>query len=308
MTPALGSLLVSLAALPPEGLEATLTHLALAFSTPVAGQQAIRTVYVTTPDINNPVLSGHTFGNLRLVPYSRERHQSVRSSSPPRTISTPSRIAQDNQATACLMLGAEAHSLSIASIRALAAAVLDLPQAPAPDLAVPRYDLGPNEGLVNSANPLSRHPCSIRSAASLCTARRSGPFHAHGRAALRRRPTLHPPPGKVTPSYGQSPKPLQPTLIYTRSRLVRAPSHSPRSGDLNALLAQIAGSFFADIDVKASFWQRVRATQPSRPVSAINAPPEGWPDVTPMLEAFRLAYTNLADIWALVLRPTPCSA
>ena len=33
------------------------------------------------------------------------------------------------------------------------------------------------------------------------------------------------------------------------------------------------------------------------------APADGWPDVTPMLEAFRLAYTNLAEIWALVLPP-----
>ncbi len=33
------------------------------------------------------------------------------------------------------------------------------------------------------------------------------------------------------------------------------------------------------------------------------APADSWPDVTPMLEAFRLAYTNLAEIWALVLPP-----
>jgi hypothetical protein len=77
----------------------------------------------------------------------------------------------------------------------------------------------------------------------------------------------------------------------------------PPSMDLNTLLAEIAGSFFADIDTKASFWQRVRTIQPAGKVMQGDASGESLPDVTPMLEAFRLAYVNLQEIWALVLPP-----
>jgi hypothetical protein len=77
----------------------------------------------------------------------------------------------------------------------------------------------------------------------------------------------------------------------------------PASVDLNALLAQIAGSLFSDITLKASIWQRVRTTQAPRKVSQSRGSAERWPDVSPMLETFRLAYTNLHEIWALILPP-----
>jgi hypothetical protein len=72
--------------------------------------------------------------------------------------------------------------------------------------------------------------------------------------------------------------------------------------DLNALLAQITGSLFADVDAKAAFWQRARGTQSAQFVSQ-NTPIAETPDIASMLEAFRLAYTNLHEIWSLVLPP-----
>ena len=86
----------------------------------------------------------------------------------------------------------------------------------------------------------------------------------------------------------------------------------PDFADLNSLLAQVAGSFFADLDAKASFWQRARLAYSPRAAAVfaesahesatVSEAPEG-PDVQPMLDSFRLAYTNLHEIWSLVLPP-----
>ncbi|WP_433983633.1 hypothetical protein RBB78_22035 [Tunturiibacter empetritectus] len=81
----------------------------------------------------------------------------------------------------------------------------------------------------------------------------------------------------------------------------------PANRDLNSLLALIAGSLFADVDAKASFWQRARGTQPAAQFAAQPLPQTTHiaepPDTAPMLDAFRLAYTNLHEIWSLVLPP-----
>src|SRR6202020_1161979 len=55
------------------------------------------------------------------------------------------KLAQDNHATSCVLLGAESQSLHPEAIRSLAKA------AAGTALTVARYNLGPREGLVNSA-------------------------------------------------------------------------------------------------------------------------------------------------------------
>ena len=69
------------------------------------------------------------------------------------------------------------------------------------------------------------------------------------------------------------------------------------------LLAQITGSLFADVDAKASFWQRARGVQPPQSIAQTVPMAEQPPDIASMLEAFRFAYTNLHEIWSLVLPP-----
>ena len=78
----------------------------------------------------------------------------------------------------------------------------------------------------------------------------------------------------------------------------------PTAHDLNGILAHVTGSFFSDIDAKAAFWQRSRVAQPARPLeTAAVAGASSRDEVQPMLEAFRLAYGNLSEIWSLVLPP-----
>jgi len=294
---ATGTLLVTLTSLAPEALEATLTNLALAFP---SGRQQNPTILVATPSTAQPASSNsnESFGNLHLVSYT--------ATAP--TISplyltavdylNTFKAAQEHQATACLILGPECQSLTPESIRALGAAALNSTI----DLAVPRYQLGPHEGLVNSAllYPITRalygarprFPLAVDLGLSLKMAERLATIAQSFTATAQDDAILWP---VAEAAAGNC------TIAEIASGPRTLPQ--PASVDLNALLAQIAGSFFSDINLKASLWQRVRTLQPARAVSQQRAPAEGWPDVTPMLEAFRLAYTNLHEIWALVLPP-----
>jgi hypothetical protein len=80
----------------------------------------------------------------------------------------------------------------------------------------------------------------------------------------------------------------------------------PAGPDLGTILPLVTGSLFSDIDAKAAFWQRFRQLPPARnPLSIPKAQPaDAAAEVAPMLEAFRLAYSNLYEIWSLVLPPT----
>jgi hypothetical protein len=293
--PAAATLLISLTSLPPEALEATLTTLALAFP---SAQHDARNILVATPNAGHPVPTNATFGNLRLLSYTPADPPIAALYLTAADYLNTFKVAQEHQATACLMLGPEPQTLSPESIRSLAAAVLDTTT----DLAVPRYQLGPHEGLVNSAllYPVTRSlygarprfPLAIDIGLSLRMAERLATVAQNFTAAGQNNAILWP---VAEAGAGNC------TITEVESGPRTLPQ--PASIDLNALLTEIAGSLFSDINLKASLWQRVRTMQPPRTVSLRRAPAEGWPDVTPMLEAFRLAYTNLHEIWALVLPP-----
>ena len=289
-----GGLLVRLSPLSPEALEATLTHLALAFP----AQAGSRPVLVATPDAGHPAVAGSSFGNLKLLPYTSAESAAALFLTATDYLDT-FKLAQEHEAGGCLLLGPESQSLSQNAIRSMAAEVMD--KSPS-DLAVPRYSLGPHEGLVNSAilypvtralyGSCARFPLAIDLGLSLRMAERLGTV------------------AQRLASSGQDGAILWPVAEaaaanWTVTEVDAGPRGLPQppSIDLNALLAEIAGSFFADIDAKASFWQRVRTIQPAGSELLVDAHGDGWPDITPMLEAFRLAYENLQEIWALVLPP-----
>jgi hypothetical protein len=81
---------------------------------------------------------------------------------------------------------------------------------------------------------------------------------------------------------------------------------APEGLDFNALFTGVAGSLFNEIEAKASFWQRSRTIAPvlrsgsSQPVESSEAVDD---EVAAMVESFRLAHSNLQEIWSLVLPP-----
>ncbi len=304
--PAPGGLLISLTPLPPQALESTLTHLALAFSpsTPTSP----RNVFIATPDASHPAVSGASFGGLRLVPYTASAPSVAGLFLTAADYLNTYKIAQEQQASACILLGPEAQSLAPESLRALAAEVLSPSSAAAADLAspadlaVPRYRLSSHDALVNSAilYPVTRALYGTRARFPLALDLGLSIRMAERLAAV----------AQTFLASGQDDAILWPVAEaaaanWTITEVDGGPRTLPQpaSADLNALLGRIAGSLFNDINSKASFWQRVRAVQPTRSFAPLPVPPDPWPDVTPMLEAFRLAYTNLAEIWSLILPP-----
>jgi hypothetical protein len=282
---AAGSLLVSLVPLSPEALETMLANLSLAF----AGE----TVLVTTPDAA-PQLSSDS--PLRLLPYTV-----TTVSTSPWTLTAADylntyKLAQENRASACVLLGAESQTLHPEAIRALAKSALQT------DLTTAFYNLGPREGLVNSAilYPVTRalfgtrprFPLAIDLGLSLRMAERLATVAQRFTATGQNDAFLWPLSEAATAGYSIAEVNIGPRIIP-----------QPAVPDLNTLLTQIAGSLFADVDAKASFWQRARGVQTSYPITQSAPIAEPPPDITPMLEAFRFAYTNLHEIWSLVLPP-----
>ena len=279
-------LLVSLPLLAPDALEATLDH--------IAGALPGTAVQVAVPDaVNTGVRES---GELTVVPYTPQ----VSSTSP--WILTAAdflnvyELAQRQGVECCLILGSEAQSVSPESIRALAHGALA-----STDLVTPRYDLRPREGLVNSAilYPVSRALYGARPRFPLAVDLGLSRRMAERLATAAQRQT----------SIGQNDAILWPVAEaavagYSISQVEMSHRITPQPGiaDLNSILALVAGSLFGDVESKASFWQRSRTTQPDAPVEA--APfDETAPDLQPMLDSFRLAYTNLREIWSLVLPP-----
>jgi glucosylglycerate synthase len=281
---ATGGLLVSLVSLPQEAFEATLSNLALAFP----GE----TILVATPD-TAPQLSADS--PLRIIPYAPTAVSSIPWVLTAADYLNAYKLAQENRATTCLLLGAESQSLQPDAIRALAKSALNV------DLTVAHYDLGPREGLVNSAilYPVTRalfgtrprFPLAIDLGLSLRMANRLAATAQRFTAASQDDSFIWPLSEAATANFTIAEVNVGPRTIP-----------QPVAPDLNSLLAQIASSLFADVDAKASFWQRARGTQSPPPVLQI-ASSSDVPDTAPMLDAFRLAYTNLHEIWSLVLPP-----
>ncbi|HVZ84446.1 MAG TPA: hypothetical protein VG893_12300, partial [Terracidiphilus sp.] len=209
-------------------------------------------------------------------------------------------IAEKNSARALLLLGQECVSINAAGLRDFGQAVLN----GAADLVVPCYSLQPLAGLLNSSilYPLSR---------ALFANRTRYPLAIDLGLSLRMAQKLFSVAQRFI-ALNQSDTPLWPVseaMIagITIDEVEIGPRELPHPAepDLNAILPFVAGSLFSDIDAKATFWQRARVTPPGRRLlPAVQSPgPEIAHEAAPMLQGFRLAYTNLHEIWSLVLPP-----
>jgi hypothetical protein len=279
-----GSILVSLVPLQQDAFDATLSNLALAFP----GE----TVLVATPDAVPQSSSGSP---LRLIPYTLTAVSATPWMLTAADYLNTYKLAQENHASTCVLLGAEAQSLHPEAIRALAKSAIQC------DLTTAHYDLGPREGLVNSAilypvtralfNTRPRYPLAIDLGLSLRMAERLATAAQRSIAAGQNDAIIWPLSEAASSNYSITEVDVGPRTFL-----------QPVSTDINGLLAQIAGSLFADVDAKAAFWQRARGIQPALPITQ-TIPVADPPDIAAMLEAFRLAYTNLHEIWSLVLPP-----
>jgi glucosylglycerate synthase len=204
-------------------------------------------------------------------------------------------LAQKYEARHILVLGPEAGSLTPEALRELTGALME----GSVDLALPLYQLSPNAGLVNSAilYPLTRALFATRARFPLAIDLGLSPRMAERLAAASQR-------------LGQND-----ALVWPVSEAVAAGFNigeyevgeralpQPADPDIRTILVQITGSLFSDVETKAAFWQRARRLPPVRVVLSSAAAAERSSDVASMVEGFRLAYSNLQEIWGLVLPP-----
>ena len=197
-----------------------------------------------------------------------------------------------------LLLGPGAQSLSPAALRDLAASI------PTADLTIPCYDTPPHAGLVNSAilYPITRALFATRVRFPLALDLGLSPRMAERLAAAALRCTALNQPDAILWPVDEAEAAASGLTI---AEIDAGPRTFPQpiDTDLNAILARVVSSLFADLDTKAAVWQRARRLPPARTFTP-QPPPAGTPpDIAPMLEAFHLAYTNLREIWSLVLPP-----
>lgn len=290
-------LLITLSPLPPDALDRMLENLSIAFS-----EQSIQ---VATPD---PVPSSPPGGSrMRVFTYTPA------APAPGGWVLTAAdflnayKITQEHGATGGLLFGPEAHTLAPEGLAALASGVL----SGTSDLTMPRYSLGPHDALVNSAilYPTSRalfgtrprYPLAIDLAFSVRMAEKLAAAAQKFTAAGQNTAIMWPVDEAASAGYSIAEVPVG-------GRSIPAPD----TADLNTILARVAGSLFSDVDAKAGFWQRARLAYSPKAAAATvrdaashdgSAAPPDMPDMQPMLDSFRLAYSNLHEIWSLVLPP-----
>ena len=209
-------------------------------------------------------------------------------------------LAEKNHARAILILGVGAGSLGLPALRELASGVMSSPT----DLALPCYDLPPHAGLLNSAilYPLSRamfssharFPLGLDLGLSLRMAERLA-------RTAQRFIALHQGDTPIWPVNEAAVAGFSIQEFEAGPRVLPQPAEP----DLSLIFPLVTGSLFSDIDAKAAFWQRARQSFSTRDHAPVAHPPPGDtpPDIASMLQAFRLAYSNLQEIWSLVLPP-----
>jgi hypothetical protein len=276
-------LLALLAPMPSDQLDTVITNLASAFPE--------ETLIIATPDAP----AADAYPNLGIVP-SPATNSSWNLSAA--EFVNAHRLASENDAHAILMLGPGSSSLDSSALSKLANAVI----TDSTDLSVPRYELPPNAGLINSAilYPLTRSlfanrvrfPLAIDLGLSLRMAERLAAAGQRFSSVNQNESLLWPINEAAVSGYS----------VGEFDVGARA-TPQPAGVHINAILASVTGSLFADIDTKAAFWQRARPLPQANGIVHRVLSADAAPDIAPMLEAFRLAYTNLQEIWSLVLPP-----
>lgn len=208
-------------------------------------------------------------------------------------------LASQHQPQAVLLLGADVSTLPAITLRQLADTIRS-----GVDLAVPRYPIGPNDALVSTAilYPLTRalfaadirFPLPVDAALSPRMLQRLASAASRGIAAQGAESLLWPVAEAALAGFSVR-------QVDTPERTLPAPPDT----DLNTLLAGVAGSLFADIETKATFWQRGRGIPPAHTGSTADQQPTAasTEEIASLIDSFRLASNNLSELWSLVLPP-----
>jgi hypothetical protein len=281
--PATADLVVFVTAMPPEQFKGVLVNLEDTFSA--------KNIIVATPN----ELPAEAATNLRIIPAPPSNSLWMLK---PADFIGAAQSGLEHEAKAILILGPGADSLNSLALRNLADVILTAPI----DLAVPHYSLPPHAGLINSAilYPLTRAVFASSVRFPLPIDLGLSPRMAERLAgAAQRIPENQPTEALLWPVDEAVAAGFTLNEADVGSRAIPQPSDP----DINAILALVTGSLFADIEAKAALWQRPRRAPVVRRTAPLATPSGGTADVATMVAAFQLATANLQEIWSLVLPP-----
>ncbi len=288
VSPAKSQLAICLPSMPSDVLGAIIGRLQATFPD--------ETLLIASPDQVEEQTLGE--GAVHLVPYPVHRTESdwILNAA---DYTAAARLAEHRGVSGVLLMGTETGTLAPQAIADLRKALEG-----GADLVVPRYQLGPQEGLVNSAllYPLTRalfgvdvrFPLPLDTALSTRMLARLAAVAGRSGAAAE--------DGLVWPVAEASIAGYSIRQVEGVERTIPRPQES----DLNVLFPAVTSSLFADIEGKATYWQRARtlpAGRPAPPARHAAAAGETAEEVRALADNFRVAYANLREIWALVLPP-----
>ena len=282
------TLLVCLPSMTSEATAAVLTELSTAFT----GQPLL----VATPDQDTEQPA--TTGRPHLVPYAESRSEGEWVLGGGDYLAA-ARLAEERRAGAVLLLGTDAASLHPQALEAMRAGL-----AGGADLALPRYRTAPDDGLANSAllYPLTRALFGADIRFPLPLDAGVSPRMLSRLASTAARLGTQGGESFLWPVAEASVAGLTIKQVEGGARVLP----QPQEADLNTLFPAVTASLFADLEAKATYWQRARAVPASRPAAPhANAPLAGGAgeEVRSLVDNYRAAFENLREIWALVLPP-----
>ncbi len=202
---------------------------------------------------------------------------------------------------AVALLHPDLEALTPATLARLAAPVL----GGEADLVMAAYTLSPFDGLLNRAllAPLNRALYGKRVQFPLAP-----DFVVSSRLAARLAVSTHSRSGNAGTSV-LWPATVAAGIDASVSEAHLGLQHPSPAGDLDlsAVLSQLVGSIFAEMETHAPLWQRVRPVSvvpPPRPISPAGpASPAHDVDTAPMVKSFLLGSRSLQDVWGLLLPP-----
>ena len=212
-------------------------------------------------------------------------------------------LAQQMQARVCVVLNPDLLALQAHDIAGLSTPVL----AGECDLAMPLYPVGRFEGLLNRAvlAPVAR---------ALYGKRVRFPLAQDFAVSAALLPLML---QQIAKSRMQGQTLLWPgteaAVREAKICQVHLQVHhefSSEGVDLTAILNQVVGPLFFDMERHASAWQRTRGSQETLVRGMLDAETTAGPaagdqtvDPRPMIEAFQLGHRSLQEVWSLVLPP-----
>jgi hypothetical protein len=267
-----------------------------------AGGSAGKTVIAYPAPVQGSVSAEESWvGGPYFVPYPIEPHDPsvapwVAVASSQRTVLA---LGASFEAKACAVVHSDLVAFSPQTMQLITGPVLDGKC----DLVTPVYPEGKYEGLINKSvlSPLSR---------ALYGKRVLSPLPLDFCASTRVLSRLA--DGGTGRDYGGS-QLLWPTNVVAMEagQLGQAyfdARHTTQTEglELTIVLAQLAGSLFAEVESCASHWQRVRGSQATAMWGTAPATEEDGPPVhaRSLVESFQFGSRNLEEVWRLVLPPT----